>query len=32
MVVQFFVKLHKGKVSIKSIEGKGTVIVIRFPH
>lgn len=32
MVVQFFVKLHKGKVSIKSIEGKGTVIVIRFPN
>ena len=32
MVVKFFVKMHKGKIIIKSIEGKGTAIAIQFPY
>lgn len=31
MVVNLFVKMNKGKIYLKSIEGKGTSFVIRFP-
>ena len=31
MIINMFVKLNKGKIFFKSLEGKGTIFVIQFP-